>query len=86
MTKNAVELIKTTIMEMTDCDSLEESISYFEGIKKQKGLLRTEELFDELSKAQIATLFKLLIDLKEVECKNNVIFIKIAAKTEEKDG
>ncbi len=63
-------------IEMSDCDTLEEAISYFEGIRKQKGLPKTQELFDEISKSQIATLFRLLIDLGEVHLKDNVIYAK----------
>lgn len=81
MTKDPLTLIKATILDMTDCDTLGQAISYFEGIRKQEKTERTRELFDELLKSQIAILFKLLIDLGEVEFKNNVMFVK-----DEEDG
>jgi len=76
MVKDALQLIKATILDMTDCDSMPEAISYFEGIRKQEITERSRDLFDELSKSQIAVLFKLLIDLGEVGFKNNIMFVK----------
>lgn len=74
MAKNPIKLIKATILDLSDCDSLEEAISYFEGIRHIDFVKKTPALFDELSKAQIAVLFKLLIDLEEVNFKDNVMF------------
>jgi len=76
MTKDAISLIKNHILNLSDCETLEEAISYFESIRKKDSKGRTREMFDELSKAQLGILFKLLIDLGEVSFKNNIMFPK----------
>ena len=84
--KNATELIKNTILSMTDSDTLEQAIEYFEPLRRQEEKTpRTGELFDSMWKAQVATLFKLLIDLEEVVCEDNVIKMKPSQKTGGKD-
>lgn len=73
MVKDAVTLIKATILDMSACDTFEEAINYFEEIRHINNLPKNQELFDEISKSQIAILFKLLIDLGEVGFKDNKI-------------
>ena len=82
MKQSATDLIKNTILHQIDCETLEEAIEYFEEIRHKEHLLRTKKLFKEISRAQIAILFKLLIDLGEVDFdeKENVI------RSKEKNG
>ena len=73
MTKDALNLIKGTILHLTDCDTLEEAIDNFEKVRHKRYLPKSKELFDEIGASQLGILFKLLIDLGEVELEDNVI-------------
>ena len=67
------KVVKETILHMSDCETMEEAIDYFEEARHKDQLPRTQELFDELSINQLAILFKLLLDTKQLELVNNKI-------------
>ena len=75
MTK-PIELIKETILLMSDTEDMEEAIEYFENNRHKSSKFRTQEFFDELVLSQIAVLFKVLIDCGEVDVIDNVIKLK----------
>ena len=72
-TKNVLKLVKDTIIFNTDSENLEEAIRWFEERRHIPSPYKTQEFFDELVLSQVAILFKILIDAKEVEIINNVI-------------
>ncbi|KKL19621.1 hypothetical protein LCGC14_2463690 [marine sediment metagenome] len=67
------KVLEATILDMSDCEDMEEAVNYFEGVRHQDGMVKTKELFDELSVNQLAILFKLLIDSNQLELVNNKI-------------
>jgi len=69
--EKALKLIRENIKHLSDCDDLGEAIKYFETIRHSGVPIKDRWLFDELSKSQIAILVKILIDLGEVELKDN---------------
>ena len=64
---------KETILHMCDCDTMEEAIDYFEENRHKPHPQKTRELFDELVISQLAILFKLLLDTKQLKLVNNKI-------------
>ena len=74
----SIKLIKETILHLTDCDNLQEALEDFESKRHSPSILKelgTKEAFNELSQNQIAILFKLLLDLGEVQLKDNVLYL-----------
>lgn len=65
------KVLEATILNMSDCEDMEEAVNYFEGVRHQDQMPRTKELFDELSVSQLAILFKLLIDSNQLELVDN---------------
>lgn len=78
--KDILKLIKDTIIFSTDSENMEEAVEWFEERRHKKSPYRTQEFFDELVISQIAILFKILIDAKEVNIINNVIQLKTKTK------
>jgi len=71
-----LELIKNNILFLSDSDTMEEAVEYFESIRHKDSPYKCQELFDELVKSQLAILFKILIDIGEVKINNNIISLK----------
>ena len=76
--KEPIELIKETILLISDSENMEEAIEYFEDNrhKPKQSKFKSQEFFDEIVLSQIAVLFKILIDAEEVEFEDNVISLK----------
>jgi hypothetical protein len=68
-----IELVKQNILFLSDCENMEEAISFFEERRHLPSPYRTQEYFDELNISQIAVLFKVLIDSGDVIVEDNVI-------------
>ena len=73
MVSDILKLIKDTIYFSTDSENMEEAIKWFEERRHKPSKYKTQEFFDELVISQVAIIFKILIDAKEVEIENNVI-------------
>ena len=71
-----LELIKNNILFLSDSDTMEEAVKYFESIRHKDSSYKCQELFDELVKRQLAILFKILIDAREVKLIDNIISLK----------
>ena len=67
------KVLKETILHMSDCENMEEAIGYFERERHKNSLPKSLELFDEISRSQLAILFKLLLDAKQLKLVNNKI-------------
>lgn len=82
--KDVIQLIKNTLMFNTDTESFEDSINWFENRRHEKKDNKTRKLFDELVLSQVGILFKILIDAKEVEIKDNVIRLNETSEAQNK--
>lgn len=67
------KVLEDTILLLSDCDDIDEATIWFEEIRHLKSLPKSPELFDELCKSQVAILFKILIDAKQLKLANNKI-------------
>lgn len=70
------KIVDATILFLTDCGSMEEALEYFEVQRKKHFLPRNRALFEEISIAQIAILFKLKIDNGDLILKGNKIKLR----------
>ncbi len=67
-----VAMIKSSIVVQTNTHSFEEAVEWFEEVRKRpKKIKKTPEVFDELISYQLATLFRLLTDIGEIEYEDN---------------
>jgi hypothetical protein len=65
---------------MSDTQNMEEAIDYFEEIRHKPQPQKSQELFDELVASQLAILFKLLLDTKELKLIDNKIYENVGIK------
>ena len=74
--KDYKKIVDASILELSDCDTMEEAVEYFERIRHKEILPRTQALFDELHAGQLAQLFKIKIDARDIIIKDNVMELK----------
>jgi hypothetical protein len=73
--KEIINLIEDTIIEMTGKDSLTEAVKFHDKDRKKSNMSRSEDLFEEMSRGQVAVLIKVLIDIGKIKYKDDKLII-----------